>query len=491
MCRLSLAQSGMILPNSGSQLILSSQTTCVRWAREEPASPAFWPLKFCGVRAEGDDVSRLRQLTVRLVLLENPAFVLLVAVLFAGGWATSFFAGGASQLPPHLFYVPVIMLGLRYGAGGALAAAVLASFVAGPALPADVAAAVPQATSDWVGRGLFFAVIGVVTTSQVKATLVAERRELEAAKRETELRAAIDQDQLELHYQPIIHVGSGDLVGAEALVRWNHPAWGLLGPDQFLGFAEQRGVINALGDWVLTTAVEDMRAWKRALGGGPLPIQELAVNVSRRQFNHANHLVTTLDRLIGEGELPIRLVVEVTETALAENDTTLVDQLMELRLRGVRIAVDDFGTGQSTVLAVRDLPVDVIKIDQTFVQGMDIDASNQAIIENALDLANRLGLQTIAEGVETTAQLHALADMGATHVQGYRITRPLPPDEFIVWTEQFATWKWASEGLDEPATESKTRQAHDHGRTESHPISPHPTSRTETDPSARGRQTAS
>jgi EAL domain-containing protein (putative c-di-GMP-specific phosphodiesterase class I)/ActR/RegA family two-component response regulator len=378
-------------------------------------------------------MSGLLGLTTRTVVRDMRAFVPFVAALFGVSWAVPFFAGGAEELPPHLFYIPVVLLGLRYGIGGALAGAATAALLAGPALPAQVAGAVPQSMSDWLGRGVFFFLIGAAMTSLLNASVIAERHALEADRREVELRRAIDGGQLELLYQPVVQLDTGVIVGAEALVRWNHPTRGTLGPDEFIPFAEECGVIKALGEWVLTTTVGEMRAWKEQLGDQPLPIQEVSINVSRQQLGTDSQLVGRLDELLHPGPLPTRLVAEVTETCLSDDETTLVDELMKLRLRGVQIAIDDFGTGHSTIMALRDLPVDVIKIDKIFVQGLTNDTSDFEIVNSTVTLAGRLGKRVVAEGVETPEQRQILEELGIPLAQGYLLSPPLQIEEFKQW----------------------------------------------------------
>ncbi|MDZ7674071.1 MAG: EAL domain-containing protein [Acidimicrobiales bacterium] len=353
-------------------------------------------------------------------------------VLYALAWSASFLAGGAWQFAPHLFYLPVILLGVRFGTTGAIVGGGIAAVVAGPLLPAVSATGANQELSDWLSRGAFFIIIGVAVTRLIRARLIDE---VAGTLDELELRAAIDEDQLELHYQPIVVLHDQRVIGAEALVRWRHPTRGLLGPDQFIPLAEVRGVIDALGDWVVSAAVADMRTWQEALGGGPLPIQELNVNVSRRQLYSDSRLARRLSELTADRALPVRLVVEVTETSLSNDQAALVDELMNLRLSGIQIAVDDFGVGYSSIVSLRDLPIDVIKLDKSFVHGLTTDSSDNEIVKNTVALADRLGKRLIAEGVETHNQRRMLHEMGVTRAQGYLFARPMPFEELTDWIE--------------------------------------------------------
>lgn len=372
----------------------------------------------------------LLAVTARTVRKDSRWFVLFVVTLFGVSWAVPMLAGGAKELPPHLFYIPVVLLGLRFGIVGALSGAATAALLAGPALPAHVADAVPQSTSDWVGRGVFFVLIGSAMTSLVNTAVLAERRALETGRREVELRKAIGADEVEVLYQPLVQLDTGVIVGAEALVRWNHPERGTLGPDEFVPFAEECGVIEELGDWVLTTVVGDMRAWKTELGGRSLPIGEVSINVSRKQLGTDSRLVRRFDELSGAGPMPTRIVAEVTETCLSDDEAVLVDELMALRLRGVQIAIDDFGTGHSTVMALRDLPVDVIKIDKIFVQGLTNSTSDFDIVDSTVTLAGRLNKRVVAEGVETPEQRQILVGLGVPLAQGYLFSPPLHLETF-------------------------------------------------------------
>ncbi len=352
-----------------------------------------------------------------------------VLVLCVLAYVLSFLAGGASAVPPHGFYIPLIVLGIRFGTPAALVASVGVAVLAGPLLPAVVATAVPQETSDWVTRGVFFALVSSVSSALAHAAVRDEQARRESLRDETKLRAAIQERQLEVRYQPIVRLDSGAVVGAEALVRWHHPDDGIVTPDRFIPLAERTGLIHLLGAHVLERAVEDMRAWKRALGGTPLPIEYVGVNVSRAQFIEDGRLVRHVDQLVRADPLPVQVMIEVTETGLIEDQACLVDQLVELKLRGFRIAMDDFGIGQSSLAGVRDLPIDTIKIDQTFMASLVGDPSVRDIVTNTVDLARRLGKDIVAEGVETKDQRDALLELGVLRAQGYLFAPALSFDE--------------------------------------------------------------
>jgi EAL domain-containing protein (putative c-di-GMP-specific phosphodiesterase class I) len=371
-------------------------------------------------------VGAIGRITTRVFAVPLPRFLSLVVLMYVGAWLLSFAAGGASAVPPHAFYVPIAVVGIKFGIRGAVVGGVVAALVAGPALPADVSTGIAQTMSEWVSRGGFFVAVGATVTHLTNAAVGTV---LAAAERESELLHAIEADQLVVQYQPVVRIDTGVVVGAEALVRWAHPTRGLVGPCDFVPFAEERGIIGAIGHWVLQRSVSDMHEWKDTPGIENIPIRELAINVSRRQFCEGAQLLDQLDDLIRDRPLPIQLVVEVTETALAEDPALLTDRLNDLKRRGVQVAIDDFGTGQSSVAAVRDLPIDIIKIDKTFVDQISGAVEDVALIKAIIQLSKSFGLSTVAEGIEEAGQAERLATLGCLLGQGFLWSRPVPPGE--------------------------------------------------------------
>jgi diguanylate cyclase (GGDEF)-like protein len=239
-----------------------------------------------------------------------------------------------------------------------------------------------------------------------------------------DLRRAIERGELELHFQPKVARPSGTLVGVEALVRWRHPERGLLMPGAFIPLAEQGGAIRPLTLWVLDAALAQHRAWERA--GTVVPV---AVNLSVRLLLDPS-LPREVARLLAERHVPPeRLELELTEHALLTDAGRARRVLERLSATGVRLAVDDFGTGHASLPYLRQLPVDVLKIDRSLVQGVPGIAEDVSIVRAILDLARNLGLETVAEGVEETAQLDLLDRLGCDVVQGYLIGRPVPAPE--------------------------------------------------------------
>jgi diguanylate cyclase (GGDEF)-like protein len=243
---------------------------------------------------------------------------------------------------------------------------------------------------------------------------------------EGELRHAIEHDELVLHYQPIMDVSSGAMAGVEALVRWQHPVRGLLGPDEFVPLAERTGAIVALGAWVLATACRQAAIWQAArFALEPLVV---SVNVSARQLDEPTFVVTVSQILADTGLDPTCLCLEVTETAMMSNPAGVQEAARALRDLGVRLSIDDFGTGYASLTYLRRLHANDLKIDRSFVDGLGHELDDTTIVNAVIGLAHAMGLSVTAEGVETTEQLKILRDMGCQKAQGYLMCRPVPAD---------------------------------------------------------------
>ena len=237
---------------------------------------------------------------------------------------------------------------------------------------------------------------------------------------QAELRHAIGHGELILDFQPIVDLSSGDVTGAEALVRWLHPARGRIPPADFIPAAEESGLIIALGEWVLRSACQEAASW------AGLP--RVAVNLSPVQFRDPG-LLTLIDRVLDETGLPgWRLELEITESVFLDALDTTVACLHALRARGIHIALDDFGTGYSSLSYLRSFPFDRVKIDQSFIRDLGVDKEATAIIQAIVGMADSLGMRTTAEGVETRSQAKLLQLTGCSQVQGYLFGRPCPPE---------------------------------------------------------------
>jgi diguanylate cyclase len=241
---------------------------------------------------------------------------------------------------------------------------------------------------------------------------------------EHELRVALQEGQLVLHYQPIVELASGSIVGVEALVRWEHPERGLLPPRDFVGLAEETGLIVPLGRWVLDEACRQGAAWQRnpTCSGG----LRVSVNVSARQFQQPQWVDEVAASLLASGFNPALLVLEITESILMEDTETTSHRLVELRELGSRVAIDDFGTGYSSLGYLRRFPVDILKVDKSFIDGVAEGPHESALARAVIKLAATLHLDAVAEGVTTRRQVATLRRLRCRFAQGYHFARPQP-----------------------------------------------------------------
>jgi EAL domain-containing protein (putative c-di-GMP-specific phosphodiesterase class I) len=242
---------------------------------------------------------------------------------------------------------------------------------------------------------------------------------------ESELRDALVHGRFRLHYQPIINLEQGHIVGVEALLRLQHPTRGLLAPAEFIDIAEESGLIAPIGQWVLEEACRQQAKWQ-ALLAEPL---HMAVNVSGRQVAQPALSAIVDSALAQAGVAPELLTLEMTETVFMEAVHSVVENLQALKDSGVRLGIDDFGTGYSSLTYLRNFPIDVVKVDRSFVAELDDHPQDQAIVSAVVELGHTLDLTTIAEGVETERQLELLRVLGCDLAQGFHFARPRPPDE--------------------------------------------------------------
>ena len=235
---------------------------------------------------------------------------------------------------------------------------------------------------------------------------------------EINLRKAFSNDELELHYQPIVDLAKGRVVCLEALMRWTHPKHGPVSPDEFIGLAEEIGLINSMGEWALRRACADAAQW---------PSQwRLAVNISPRQFRNSGLLATVVGALAASGLRPNWLELEITESLFLDGNAETVETLNALRNLGVRVVLDDFGIGCAGLSYLRSFRFDGLKIDKSFVQTMSKDRASAAIVRSAIGLGASLGMKTIGEGVENEVELRCLVREGCSEAQGFFLGRPRP-----------------------------------------------------------------
>ena len=244
---------------------------------------------------------------------------------------------------------------------------------------------------------------------------------------ETDLRRAIDNDQLELHYQPIMWLQSNMIVGVEALVRWRRPDGTLVPPGEFVPVAEETGLIRPIGRWVLHEACRQLARWRSDLPQAAG--LAMSVNISARQLQDAS-IVEDVESALRETGLDAgSLILELTESAVVETFEEALTTLQQLRWMSVQLAMDDFGTGYSSLSSLSRLPLDILKIDQSFVARLDQDAEGRAVVYAIVSLATALGIRVTGEGIETTSQLSTLLELDCDHGQGFLLGRPAPPDE--------------------------------------------------------------
>jgi EAL domain-containing protein (putative c-di-GMP-specific phosphodiesterase class I) len=244
---------------------------------------------------------------------------------------------------------------------------------------------------------------------------------------ETNLRRAIQNEEFLIHYQPRVSVDSLAITGVEALVRWQHPQLGLVSPSEFIPLAEDTGLIVPIGEWVLRKACEQNRHWQEQ---GFAPIR-IAVNISARQF-HDQDLSQTVIRILDESGLsPNYLELEVTESSVMQNAEFAAGVLTRWKNLGINISIDDFGTGFSSLASLKRLPIDALKIDQSFVRDATTDPDDAAIVLAITTLAHNLRLKVIAEGVETEEQLRFLQLLRCDEIQGFLFSKPVPADSLV------------------------------------------------------------
>jgi diguanylate cyclase (GGDEF)-like protein len=240
------------------------------------------------------------------------------------------------------------------------------------------------------------------------------------------LRKAIDRDELHLYYQPRVNVATGQIIGAEALIRWTHPQMGRVPPETFIGIAEERGLISEIGEWALNQACLQNRKWQHQ----GLPAIPVGVNVSASQLVDGKFVDRVSKALQSSGLAPQYLEIELTESVVIRQPDAVIATLRELKCLGLTVALDDFGTGYSSLSCLKRLPLDKLKLDQSFVRELPFEPDNAAIVRAILLMAKALKLKVVAEGVETQPQLDFLREHQCDEVQGYYFGKALPAQEF-------------------------------------------------------------
>lgn len=343
--------------------------------------------------------------------------------LIAAVWLVTWAAGGSKTVAPHGFYLAIIFAATRFGARGALVAAVASGIVVGPLMPLDVDAGTVQQPVNWAMRLGAFVAVGQITAFLVGHSVSSVQGELERRRVRRELRQAVEHGQLSVEYQPIVDLTTGRIEGVEALVRWRHPTRGPVPPGVFVPAAERAGVAGVVTKYVLDESCRQVAQWRR----GVLDRRErfrLAVNLSGSEL-HDPDLKGCVRGVLQRSGLPASwLHLEVTETALIRDLDAAIEGLVRLRHLGVRLAIDDFGAGESSLAYLHRFPVDVVKIDRSFIDRLVGDQRGMLIARSVVDLARAMSLRTVAEGVETSQQADALRAVGCEMAQGYLFSRP-------------------------------------------------------------------
>jgi EAL domain-containing protein (putative c-di-GMP-specific phosphodiesterase class I) len=246
-----------------------------------------------------------------------------------------------------------------------------------------------------------------------------------------QIRSAIDNDEFELHYQPLVDIQTSRIIGAEALLRWEHPVEGTVMPQRIIPVAEQLGMITPITDWVLVTALRQCKQWSRS--GNQLVV---SVNVSARSFQNPRLLEKVRWALKEAGVTGDSLEIEITEATLMQDVQRATEVLSSLSDHGVTIAIDDFGTGYSSLSYLKQLPIHTLKIDQSFIMDVAFDNQDVAIVRSIIDLGHNLGYRVVAEGVETGMAWDMLNTLGCDTAQGFHISRPLSGSHFNKWLRE-------------------------------------------------------
>jgi diguanylate cyclase (GGDEF)-like protein/PAS domain S-box-containing protein len=237
---------------------------------------------------------------------------------------------------------------------------------------------------------------------------------------------ACQREELKIRYQPILDLNTGQVVGLEALLRWHHPKQGVISPLEFIPVMEETGSIIETGQWLLAAACKQVRQWQKQLPGEP-PLY-ISINLSPKELTHAP-LVEHIQRVLKSTDLaPAHLKLEITESAMMQHPETFLDRLHDLKQLNVGLCIDDFGTGYSSLSRLQIFPIDTLKIDRSFIQPLDRRGKNAGIVKTIIDLASSLGMDVVAEGVETAAQQHQLQELGCAKAQGFYFAKPLTPE---------------------------------------------------------------
>jgi EAL domain-containing protein (putative c-di-GMP-specific phosphodiesterase class I) len=261
-------------------------------------------------------------------------------------------------------------------------------------------------------------------------------RDEELAKKELilkdSLRKALLNNEFTLHYQPQLNIKTGKAMNMEALIRWNHPECGMISPADFIPLAEKSGQIGAIGDWVIDTSLQMVNRIKKK----NIHFENIAINVSAVQLREQSFVEKLKERLAFHHVSPTSLEIEITESVLIDHEEETIQQLVALKQLGIQIALDDFGTGYSSLNYLRMMPIDRVKVDQSFIRRIEDDSIVQAILNTIVTLGHTLGFKIVAEGVEEESQHKILYELNVDYIQGYRYSKPLDEETVLEFLRQ-------------------------------------------------------
>ena len=359
---------------------------------------------------------------VRSIRVTRELSVVLILLTLAVAWVLGYRFNDANNGLKHLYYVPIVLAVTRFGWAGAVSVGLVAGVLAGPMDP-------PLTTAEWTGlqawlvRSFFFVSIGVLVAWLVRGSYEAKSASFEDTVVSRRFLTALARGDIELQYQPIADTSSDRIVAVEALSRWRDPERGLLSPAQFIGPLERTGSITALDRWVLRAALQQARIWADAR----LPVS-VTVNVSATRFDQRDLVDDVRESLQATAVHADALEIEITESAVIGDVAAAQVQIDALRAIGVRVAIDDFGVGYSSIGYLLDLHVDTVKIDRSLVEHVADDPRTARVLEALGYLFKGLGLSIVAEGVEDAEQYSRLRAAGYDRVQGYYVGRPSTPE---------------------------------------------------------------
>ena len=342
-----------------------------------------------------------------------------ILMALAGAWFGSYLLGGSDSPGPHLFYVAIALAAVRFGWPGAVWTALAAALLSGPLLPSDVVSTTPHQMEDWLLRSAVFMALGVFIAALVKGPYPTFRSRLRDAVVSARLIRAV-----EVFYQPIYRVPDGRPAAVEALVRWQRSPGHYVAPGDFLPAAERTGAISRVDRYVLERAIATTKEWPDL--GRQLT---LSVNFSAATLARTD-LPEVVRRLLNTYDFDATwLEVEITESALVEDLPTAVCHVEALRALGIKIAIDDFGSGHASLNYLHQFPADVVKLDRSLLTAASTDERSRTLLEGIVDLCARLDMNVIAEGVETGEQLTLVREANVAMVQGFLFGRPAPHED--------------------------------------------------------------